>query len=53
MKIFERCKLAGLVFVVYNTVCCLHPISLAGVMTMKIGERCKLTCPPDYAYGAR
>ncbi|PRW33158.1 peptidylprolyl isomerase [Chlorella sorokiniana] len=24
-----------------------------GVMTMKIGERCKLTCPPDFAYGAR
>lgn len=22
-------------------------------MSMKIGERCKLTCPPDYAYGAR
>jgi hypothetical protein len=24
----------------------------AGVMTMKIGERCKLTCPPELAYGA-
>ena len=29
-----------------------HPTP-AGVMSMKIGERCKLTCPPDYAYGAR
>ena len=24
-----------------------------GVATMKIGERAKLTCPPDYAYGER
>jgi FKBP-type peptidyl-prolyl cis-trans isomerase len=23
-----------------------------GVMLMKVGERAKLTCPPDYAYGA-
>lgn len=22
-------------------------------MGMKIGERAKLTCPPDFAYGAR
>lgn len=22
-------------------------------MGMKVGERAKLTCPPDYAYGAR
>merc|ERR1719237_276246 len=24
-----------------------------GVATMKIGERCELTCPYDYAYGER
>lgn len=24
-----------------------------GVLTMKIGERAKLTCSPDYAYGSR
>lgn len=24
-----------------------------GVMQMKVGERCTLICPPDYAYGAR
>ena len=24
-----------------------------GLATMKVGERAKLTCSPDYAYGAR